>query len=564
MDRTNDRMEPENHILPLNSSPMQIPTTEAKRTLPAWFDAAIVVVVTVAIYAQVLGHSFIFFDDPSYVMGNQHVLEGLTPSSFIWAWSNFDSANYHPLTWISYLIDIELFGPRAGCIALENAIFHALNGWLVARILGELGCSRWGALFGALAFVAHPLNVESVAWVSERKTVLAAAFGFVAILDYLRRTRQGRPPIGWGVTLSLCASLLCKPWFVVLPGLFLVFDLWPLRRLTPPATGEKPTWQSLRTNAWPLFREKISLLALVLAMSVGAIIAQHAQGAVVSLDSIPLGQRLQTACVATAAYLSDTFRLGGFSLYYPQLHSLPLTTVLATAGLLVGLSAVAITLARRHPVLLAAWLWFLLFLLPVVGLVQVGGQSRADRYMYLPLVGLLWAMVSLAERAWIVLRSALRPLLPLAAGIWVALLAMVAYRQTSLWRNSFGIVGHSIAVSGASARLVGILGIAHLQANRWQEAIPLLERSLHDDPSNTAVALNLAYTYGQQGRLDEAITLVTQVLVEQPDNYMANSHLARFLRQRGESDRAKDVERHLATLVTPPGYFAPAPVQSPP
>ena len=537
---------------------MQLFPINAKRPIPAWFDAAIIVAFTAAIYAQVIGHTFIVYDDPLYVMGNKHVLGGLSWSSFCWAWSNFDAANYHPLTWLSYLLDIQIFGPRPGYMALENAVFHALNGWLVARILQALGCSRLGALFGALAFVAHPLNVESVAWISERKTELAAAFGFTTILVYLRRARHGLRPVNWVVLLTLTASLLSKPWFVVLPCLFLAFDFWPLRRAPSMValTSRRPSQTKLLADAWPLLREKLLLFGIVFVMSATAIVSQQAQGAVASLHSVSLGLRLQNAFASTAAYLSDTFRLGDFSLHYSRPETLPLSQVIMAIGLLTLITLIVIALARRWPALPVAWLWFLLFLLPVIGLVQVGSQTRADRYMYLPLVGLLWALIVLAERAWSALRPALRPVLMVAAPLWIVALGLAAYRQTSFWRNSFGIVGHSIAVSGAKARLVGMLGTAHMQAGRWQAGATLLERSLHDDPSNSMIAVNLAVAYSNMGRTREAIDLVSQVLAHEPDNYFANSNLAAFYQQCGDEAASSAIQARMKTLQPKPGYFS--------
>jgi protein O-mannosyl-transferase len=543
---------------------MPISPDKGKRPIPAWFDVAIIVAVTAAIYAQVAGHSFIVYDDPLYVTGNSHVLGGLSWSSFLWAWANFDAANYHPLTWLSYLLDIQIFGPRPGCMALENVVFHTFNGWLVARILRALGCSRWGALFGALAFVAHPLNVESVAWISERKTELAAAFGFTAILIYLRRAQRGLHPVNWAVLLTLTASLLCKPWFVVLPCLFLAFDLWPLRRfpsfvVTASHQPDHPKLGPLAADVWPLLREKLPLFGLVLAVSAAAILSQQTQGGIVSLHSVSLGLRLQNACVSIAAYLSDTFRLGDFSLYYSRASTLPLSQVIMAVGLLTLVTFIVVALARRWPALLVAWLWFLLFLLPVIGLVQVGSQTRADRYMYLPLVGLLWALIVLAEQAWSALSPTLRPVLLIAASVWTVALGFAAYRQTSLWRNSFGIVGHSIEVSGAGPRLVGMLGIAHLQAGRWQAATPLLERSLHGDPANSSVAVNLAFAYARMGRTREAIALVDQVLAQEPANYFANNNLAAFYHLCGDEAAASEVEARMKTLHPQPGIFSAPP-----
>lgn len=530
--------------------------------LPLWVDALLVAAIAAAVYAQVIRHDFIALDDSLYVTGNARVLGGLTWESFIWAWSNFDAANYHPLTWLSYLIDIELFGPEAGWMAAENAIMHGINGYLVLLVLRELGCSRGAALLGALAFVAHPLNVESVAWVSQRKTVLASMPGLAAILIYLRRARSGRPPINWVVVLLVTASLLSKAWLVVVPALFLVLDIWILRRgarTESDSSGSTPPARLLEmwSRLWPLVREKFPLVVVTLSLSIAAILSQDSKGAIATTEVMPVSLRIENSVVSCVHYLSDALRLGGFSLFYSLPDKISPGKFYGSLCVLALISLAVIMARLRNGALLAGWLWFGIFLLPVSGIIQVGSQARADRYMYLPLIGLIWAMCHLAELAWVRMQTRTRLILPVSAGIWILLLCGVAHRQAGLWRNSFGIVGHSIAVSGATPRLLKILAVALLQDGRWDAAIPILEKSLRAEDQDSSVALNLALAYSKVGRMNEAITITRTILARDPTNFAAATNLVVFLHAVDDHESAADAEQHLSGLTRPTGLFAP-------
>jgi len=521
--------------------------------LPAWVDALLIALMTAGIYAQGHRHLFITFDDALYVVGNARVLEGYSWSNFIWAWSNFDAANYHPLTWLSYMLDIELFGLRPGWMVIENAVFHAINGWLVARVLQTLGLGRASALLAALAFTAHPLQVESVAWIAQRKTVLGSMFGLMAVLLYLRRARRNQPPANWHVLALLSASLLSKAWFVTAPALFLVIDIWILGRQA--TLNGRASSANLLRRTWPLLREKVPMGGLVICISIATVLSQNSSGAIATTDVVPVLLRFQNAAVSCVTYISDAVRLGGFSLFYPFPESLPTATVAGCLGLLVTITAVLVARQRDHGPLLAGWLWFLLFLLPVIGLIQVGGQARADRYMYMPLVGLMWAMAHMGEQAWERLRPTLRPILSTAAILWVLALGAVAFRQTGLWRNTFGIVGHSITVSGPGPRLLSLLGVAYLQIGRWETAMSLFERSLREDNQNSTTALNLAITYSETGRMQAAIDLTEQVAALEPNNYVAYRNLAHFYRLTGDEEKARKTEAALTAIERKPGAY---------
>jgi hypothetical protein len=515
-------------------------STPNRRSIADWSEAVLLVVVVATIYLQVVHDDFIAFDDGRYVH-NPWVIGGLRWKSFVWAWTNLDAAGYyHPFTWLSHLLDIGLFGPRPGWMALENAALHTVNAWLVARLLFALGCSRPAALFGALAFAAHPLNVEAVAWISQRKTMLAALFGLTALLVYLRRAQRRQRPVNWAVILGLAASLLSKPWLVVFPAWLLVLDWWPLGRFAvenEPA-GTVEGGQNFRRSWWLLCCEKWPLLALSVVAAIIAILAQHSGGAVVPLRRMPLGLRIENAAVSVVDYLADVFRIGDHALLYSHPLSLPLATVLIAMGVIAAVTGLAIGLARRDGALLAGWSWFLLALLPVIGLVQVGYQARADRFMYLPIIGILWVGAHLGDVAWRSLHQSRRWTLLVAGALWIALLGGAAFRQARFWRNTFGIAGHSIRVAGATPELLSLLATACLQIGQPGQAVSIMEKAMQVEPVEVRTILNYAFALFKAGRTREAIGAAEQVLAREPDNFTAHSDLMTFYQASGRPDLA--------------------------
>src|SRR5205807_6926 len=378
---------------------------KARRTVPLGYAATLgrsdllimlgLVVVTLAIYAQVIGHQFITLDDPTYIQENSMVNHGLTRAGLAWAFTTFHVANWHPLTWISHMVDCQLFGMNAGGHLLVNALIHAANTLLVFWFLLRTTHARWPSALVAALFALHPLHVESVAWASERKDTLSTFFGLLSLIAYVRYAEapsSGR--YAWtAVTLAL--GLLAKPMLVTLPFVMLLLDYWPLRRLADPMAKEHPHRGSHRETATgiaSLVWEKLPLFALVAASAIITFIAQSHGGAVRTLAHAPIAFRLPNAVVSFAKYLLLTFWPNDLAVYYP-FAGIPAWQIIGAAFLLIGITAFCFSQRKIRPYLIVGWLWFLGTLVPVIGLVQVGGQIMADRYFYIPSIGLFIPLV---------------------------------------------------------------------------------------------------------------------------------------------------------------------------
>jgi len=360
------------------------------------------ILVTIAAYEPVRSCGFLNFDDPLYVTNNPRVFRGLTADGFFWAWTTFHAANWHPLTWLSHMLDCEWFGDNPAAHHLVNLGIHTANVLLLflglKAMTGSMARSGWVAAFFAL----HPLHVESVAWISERKDVLSTLFWMLALLAYTRYAHARKPPrpakpalksaVGWYFLayLAFAAGLLCKPMLVTLPFLLLLLDYWPLQRV-PPGVFGSAKWSAL-------LGEKIPFFALSIASSVVTYIAQSKGGAMATEETIPFLARLPNALVAYASYLLKMIWPRQLSVFYPHPIVWPVWTVIGAALLLVVVSILVVMRLRRRPYLLVGWLWYLGTLIPVIGLVQVGSQAMADRYSYVPLIGIFIMVVwTLAE-----------------------------------------------------------------------------------------------------------------------------------------------------------------------
>src|SRR2546421_976591 len=354
-------------------------------------------VVTFGIYAQVIGHRFITIDDLAYIEENPVVNRGITLAGLAWAFTTFHQANWHPLTWLANMIDSQLFGMKAGRHLLVNALIHLANTLLVFWFLLRTTHARWLSALVAALFALHPLHVESVAWASERKDTLSTFLGLLSLIAYVRYTEA--PSIGryaW-VAITLGLGLLAKPMLVTWPLVMLLLDYWPLRRLQGLNTRDQLA--ALRN----LVLEKLPLFALVAASVIITFIAQSHGGAVRTFAAAPIAFRFSNALVSYAKYLLLTVWPHNLAVYYPLAPTgIPAWQTIGAAFLLIAITALCFFQRRIQPYLIVGWLWFLGTLVPVIGLVQVGGQTMADRYFYIPSIGLFIAIVfglaDIAER----------------------------------------------------------------------------------------------------------------------------------------------------------------------
>ena len=498
-------------------------------------------IITFGIYAQVIGHQFITLDDPTYIRENPMVNRGVTLAGLTWAFTTFYAANWHPLTWIAHMIDSQLFGMSAGGHLVVNALIHTANTLLLFWLLLGTTRARWPSALVAALFALHPLHVESVAWAAERKDTLSTFFGFFSLIAYARyvETRSPKWYIWTAVTLAL--GLLAKPMLVTWPFVMLLLDYWPLRRLAdlkskeyPRGTSHPPSLRSgaasrkVATGIWPLLREKLPLFALAAASAIMTLIAQSRGGAVRTLAHEPIALRLSNALVSYAKYLLLTFWPNDLAVYYPFAGISP-RQVIGAAFLLIGITVFCVSQPRkRSGYLMVGWLWFLGTLVPVIGIVQVGGQIMADRYFYIPSIGLFIALVfGLADiaRSWRVTPA----LSGAIAGGVLLIFATLTNAQIQLWHDSFTLFEHTLAVTPPNLRIEHNLGVALAVSDRYDEAAAHFEKALQIDPNFYDGLVVMGVTRAHQGRLPEAIDYFQAAIRSQPDAPKAHVQLAHAL-----------------------------------
>jgi protein O-mannosyl-transferase len=404
---------------------------------------ALLFAAVAGVFSPALTHGFITYDDPVYVTENPHVTGGLTWENLQWAFRSTEASNWHPLTWVSHMADCQLYGLQPWGHHLTNVLLHAVNAVLLFVVLRRMTGAPWRSWFVAALFGLHPLHVESVAWISERKDLLSTTFWMLVLWAYARRAEclRARAPDArayYGLALLLFAlGLMCKPMLVTLPCVLLLLDFWPLDRWggdTAPARGS-------------LLAEKIPFLALSAAACAVTLFAQGHGGTMGSAEDFPLPVRAANALLSYCRYLGKCFDPQGLAVFYPFFaEQAPLRDTLEACALLVAVTAAAAALHRRQPYLLVGWLWYAGTLVPVIGFVQIGGQSMADRYTYVPMIGIfimaVWGTTALAAR-W-----ARGPRLAAAAGAAViAALAFLASRQLALWSDGATLFRHAAAVT---------------------------------------------------------------------------------------------------------------------
>jgi protein O-mannosyl-transferase len=495
-------------------------------------------VVTFAIYAQVIRHQFITLDDPTYIQENPMVNRGVTLAGLAWAFTTFHATNWHPLTWISHMIDCQLFGVNAGCHLLVNALIHMANTLLVFWFLLRTTHARWPSALVAALFALHPLHVESVAWAAERKDTLSTCFGLLSLIAYVRYTEAPSRKRYTSIAVTLGLGLLAKPMLVTWPFVMLLLDYWPLRRLSQSTSRNKSI------SIAPLIREKLPLFALVTASAVVTLIAQSRGGAVRTLGHETVTLRLSNALVSYAKYLLLTFWPNDLAVYYP-FAGIPAWQIIGAAFLLIGTTVFCLSQRTVRPYLTVGWLWFLGTLVPVIGLVQVGGQIMADRYFYIPSIGLFIALVfgfTDLARSWRLAPS-------LSAGIAVGVLltlATLTNAQIQRWHDSFTLFEHTLVVTPPNLRIEYNLGVALAVSDRYDEAAAHFEKALQIDPNFYDGLVVMGVTRAHQGRLPEAIEYFRAAIRSQPDAPKAHVQFAHALwTQKRDQDALEEMRRAL-------------------
>jgi Flp pilus assembly protein TadD len=502
--------------------------------------AALLALVTIAAYAPVRHNGFVDLDDPGYITDNPHVAAGITPDGVAWAFTTGHAANWHPLTWLSHMLDVELFGMNAGAHHLVSLAIHVANTillfWLLARLTSRIApAAAVAALFGV-----HPVHVESVAWAAERKDVLSTLFWLLTMWAYaawVKRPGTGRHALV--IALYAC-GLMAKPMLVSLPLVLLLLHIWPLGSGDPRAVP----WRRVLARLAPLF-------ALAAASSVVTLVVQRAGGAVSTLDVVPVATRFANALVATAAYLGKLVWPVDLAVFYPYPRAISPAAVAVAAALVAGLSVVAVRTARRRPYVLVGWLWYLLTLVPVVGLVQVGTQAMADRYTYVPLIGVLIALF------WLVAESGPRARLALPAATAVVTLALVGATRAQVrhWESSLTLWQHTVEVTSDNYRARNSLAAALGNAGRPADALVHLTEALRLAP-DASEAFHIHHNTGRAladlGRFAEAITHYRDALRLKPDYPEAHNNLGMALAREGQVDEA--IAEYRLALEDRPGF----------
>jgi protein O-mannosyl-transferase len=493
------------HLIP-TGDPLAMPARSStltgfwqRRKLPLL--AALLFVATLLLYAPALSHRFVNLDDNHYVSDNLRVTGGLTAENVYWAFHTFTMGHWHPLTWLSHMLDCQLFGINPAGHHASSVLLHAFNALLLFLLLARATGAPVRSFLVAALFAAHPLNVESVAWVAERKTVLCTLFSFLTLAAYGWYARTQSLLRYLLVLIGFLLALMAKSMAVTLPVAMLLIDYWPLQRLGPIAPASDPS--GTRPTLWGLVLEKLPLLLISLIFSYLAVLAQHSTGTLIV--TLPLQRRLQNAAVAYVAYIGKALWPARLSVFYPYSNSAPSWTMLGLALLLLTALTVLSLRLRRQPYLAAGWIFFLVTLLPVIGIIQVGGQAMADRYAYTPLIGLfviaVWGLDALRER----LRLSAAPLC-LAALCAVAALGVATRVTLSYWQDSLTLFTHAERVVEKPDELIEVnLGLAYDSLNQPEEALRHYEIADTINPHSYLAHYNIGRYLLQHNRAGESI-----------------------------------------------------------
>jgi tetratricopeptide (TPR) repeat protein len=455
-------------------------------------------------------------------------VRGLSWAGVAWAFSSVHASYWLPVTWLSHMVDCSLFGLSPGPPHLENVVWHGATVLLLYALLRRLTGRAGQSAFVAAVFAVHPLHVESVAWVTERKDVLSAFWGLAALAAYVRFLDRRTPGRYLAMLAAYAVGLMAKPMLVTWPGVMLLVDWWPLGRLTDaPAVGP-------RASRWQLLAEKIPLVAMAAASSVVTVLTQQRSGAVIGTGLLPIPLRLENAALTYVRYIGKFFWPVGLSPFYPWEAAPRPGVVLAAVAVLGAITIAAIGQARRRPYLVVGWLWYLGMLAPVIGLVQAGAQSMADRFMYLPSIGLLLIVAWGVPDVWSALRLGFgRPAAAIAAGASVAVLAVAARHQVPVWANSITVWQRAVAVSPSSYRLHFYLASALDESGAFEPAIAQYATAARLGPQFVDGQDNLSPT-----RPDPARAGVLDAVRQSPDSPAAHLDYGQALAAQGRDAEA--------------------------
>jgi Flp pilus assembly protein TadD len=524
-----------------------IPVTN-RPPFPAWLLAVLLGLVTIALYWPVMSHGFTSSDDPVYVTANPHVQAGLNWEGVKWAFCNTEQAAYWaPLMWLSHMLACQIFGLNPWGHHLINVLLHAANTALVFLVFRQMTGATWRSLVLAAFFGWHPLRVESVAWVTERKDVLSAFFWMLTLLAYVKYVESCRVPdskskVWYGTALVMFVlGLMSKAMLVTLPCVLLLLDWWPLER-----------FKSSRARL--LIIEKIPFLVLAAAASVVTFVVQKQGGAVMSLESLPLGARVGNALISYCRYLEKTFLPTDLAILYPHPGYWPLYEVVLAGVFLCGTSVLLFVSRRRYPFLMMGWLWFMGTLVPVIQFVQSGLQAMADRFSYVPSLGVLilviWGAYELTQR-W-----RYQVIVLLMAGLLCSVLCLgLTRRQIGYWKNDETLFRNALDVTQNNCLAHKIVGDALLNKGQLDDAINQYKEAIRLEPNFAKAHHKLGVAFDKKGQTDEAILQYKEAIRLNPDDAEIHNDLGVALGRKGQIDEASSQFQEAIRLN--PGYADP-------
>ena len=509
----------------------------------------LLITVTFATFSQILNHEFVNYDDDEYVTNNGHVQSGFTRDNLVWAFTTTHASNWHPLTWLSHMVDCSLYGLNPRGHHLTNLLLHIANTLLLFWALRWMTGVVWQSFFVAALFALHPLHIESVAWVAERKDVLSTCFWMITMVTYYRYTDS--PNVGrYLMVVGVFAlGLMAKPMLVTLPFVLLLLDFWPLKRfrisrlpiIAPEADGGHSKHLPGRgPSPLPFLYEKIPFFVLSVASSVVTLVAQHKSGAISSLAHVPITLRISNGLVSYVAYIGKMVWPYKLAVMYPLPPAIPGWQVVGSTLLLACISVMALRKANQYPYLIVGWLWYLGTLVPVIGLVTVGLQSMADRYTYVPLIGLFimiaWGIPDLLQGS-----RHRRFAISITAGMVLLGLATCTWWQLGHWKNSVTLFQRSLDLTSGSYVIHNNLGLALAKRGRLDEAMGHYAEALKNNPDLMAVAEvhnNMGIALAKQGRLNEGVVHFSEALKLTPGYAKAHNNMGIALAKQGRLNEA--------------------------
>ncbi len=500
---------------------MRNPLSSSKSHLFSIF----LVVLTVLVFLPSLKYQFINFDDPDYVTQNPYVQLGLTAKGVIWAFTTNHASNWHPLTWLSHMLDWELYGKSPMGHRFTNLLFHCANAVLLFLLLEKLTGAFWKSLVVAAIFAWHPLHIESVVWVAERKDVLSTFFWLLTLWAYTHYVRD-KTGKSYFIALSLfCFGLLSKPMVVTLPFILMLLDYWPLNRFRLLSTAPTRLNDSrLKILLW----EKIPFLILTVLASLITFLAQKKGGAVTSVGDFSISDRITNAAVSYLRYIGKIIWPTDLAIFYPHPPSWPIGKVFLASSVLVSVSLYAVLAKRKHPYFAIGWFWFLGVLVPVIGLVQVGGQSMADRYSYIPLIGLLIIIVWGLDDF---LRALKFPSLLKWFFAFISLGACIVATEFQLrhWKNSVTLFEHALAVTRDNVSAQFSLGNALIDGGNFNSGMEHLREAMRLDPRFAEVHGKIGFALAGIGKTRDAVGEYREALRLKPNLAEALNNLTWIL-----------------------------------